>query len=154
MKLVRPKKFIGTKQDFYDWIVNKKLTYDDIAEEIFKKYGKKVNRSTAYRRAVEYGLDIYNNDRKWQNYMKKRRKKVKYRNILMVRYAEYFMDISEISYRRQFGNNKRSIKRYFLTLRIGKHKKQAPTYWAYLPSQKEKDIVNKLYLFELSLIHI
>lgn len=141
--MVRPRKLLITKEELEQFL-RIGLSYQEIAYEIYKKYKVKVNRSTVFRRAKEYGIDHLNLDKKYTEDSSKRRKPIKLINPLMSQRANAYMDITEISYRRQHGKQRRSIKRYFLTLRAN-----GKSYWVYIgKSQKEQNIIQGLIHLE------
>ena len=136
--MVRPRKLLVTKSQL-EAFLNQGMSYREIAEEVKKRYGVEVNRSTVYRLAKRYNLRDQNIHKQYKEYLKKRKKPVERLNPHLVEQANCFMDITEISFRSQIGKHKRSIKRYFVSLKVNQK-----LYLYYIKDQKKSSILEAL----------
>ena len=136
--MVRPRKLVITKESLEEFL-NKGLSYREIANEVFQRYGVKVNRSTVYRLAQRYGIKNLNIHKQYKEYLKRRKKPIERLNPELATKANCYMDITEISFRSQIGKHKRSIKRYFVSLKVNQK-----LYLYFIKNQKKSSILEAL----------
>jgi len=136
--MVRPRKIHISKEQMRIWLENG-MSYREITREIKKLYGLKFDPSTIYRHTVRLGLKDKNIHKQYKDFCREHKKKVKRINTHLATKANCYMDITEISFRSQKGKHKRSVKRYFVSLKVEKK-----LYLYYIKDQTKASILTAM----------